>query len=189
MRKNIYDFDGTIYDGDSSIDFYKYCFKKKKSICKYWLKQVWYMLLYFLKIKTKTEMKQEFFCFLKDFKSSDKLVKEFWESHKSKIKDWYLQKDHKDDIIISASPEFLLKIPAKELKVFDLMASDVDIKTGIFKSKNCHDKEKVKILKEKYPNVTINEVYTDSLSDLPLLEIAKKGFIVKKDKIIEYQKN
>ena len=35
MKIVAYDFDGTIYDGDSSVDFYKFCFKKKKSISKY----------------------------------------------------------------------------------------------------------------------------------------------------------
>lgn len=30
MRVIAYDFDGTIYDGDSSIDFYKFCIKKKR---------------------------------------------------------------------------------------------------------------------------------------------------------------
>ena len=29
---NVYDFDGTIYDGDSSIDFYLFCIKRKPSI-------------------------------------------------------------------------------------------------------------------------------------------------------------
>ena len=29
---NIYDFDGTIYDGDSSIDFFKYSLKKHKNL-------------------------------------------------------------------------------------------------------------------------------------------------------------
>lgn len=27
---NAYDFDETIYDGDSSVNFYKYCLKKTK---------------------------------------------------------------------------------------------------------------------------------------------------------------
>ena len=30
MKLIAYDFDGTIYDGDSSYDFYKFCFKKNK---------------------------------------------------------------------------------------------------------------------------------------------------------------
>lgn len=29
---NVYDFDGTIYDGDSTIDFYKFCLKKYKNM-------------------------------------------------------------------------------------------------------------------------------------------------------------
>ena len=28
MKINMYDFDDTIYDGDSSVDFIKYCYKK-----------------------------------------------------------------------------------------------------------------------------------------------------------------
>ena len=28
----VYDFDETIYDGDSTVDFYKYCVKRKPSL-------------------------------------------------------------------------------------------------------------------------------------------------------------
>lgn len=186
MKVVAYDFDGTIYDGDSSIDFYKFCFKKKKSICKYWLKQLWYFLLYILDIKTKTEMKETIFCFLKDFNNQEQLVIEFWTTYNKKIKQWYLNKEHLNDIIISASPEFLLKIPCQNLKVKDLIASEVDIKTGKFLSSNCHGEEKVKRIKKKYPNIVVEEMYTDSISDLPMIEIAKKGFKVKKEQIISY---
>ena len=31
---NSYDFDKTIYDGDSSADFYKYCLKRNKKVLK-----------------------------------------------------------------------------------------------------------------------------------------------------------
>ena len=30
MKVNVYDFDGTIYYGDCSMDFVKYCYKKKE---------------------------------------------------------------------------------------------------------------------------------------------------------------
>ena len=48
---NVYDFDKTIYDGDSSIDFYLFCLKRKKSIILLLTKQVFAMILYKLKIK------------------------------------------------------------------------------------------------------------------------------------------
>ncbi|WZU01590.1 haloacid dehalogenase-like hydrolase [Erysipelothrix sp. D19-032] len=36
---NVYDWDKTIYDGDSSIDFYKFNLRKDKKLSKLWLKQ------------------------------------------------------------------------------------------------------------------------------------------------------
>ena len=181
MKIVAYDFDGTIYDGDSSVDFYKFCFKKK-----YWIKMLWYFSLYILGIKTKTEMKEVLFCFLQDFDDIDKLLEEFWNIHYSKIKKWYLEKKHTNDVIISASPEFLLEIPCEKLKVKDLIASKVDKKNGKFLKENCYGKAKVKRMEEKYPKIIVEEMYTDSISDFPMIERSKKGFMVKKNKIISY---
>ena len=44
-----------------------------------------------------------------------------------------------------------------------------------------------KYLKEKYPKIIINEVYSDSLSDLPLMNISKNAYIVKGNKIKKYK--
>ena len=43
---NIYDFDKTIYDGDSSIDFYKFCVKKNKLLILNSFKVLFYYFLY-----------------------------------------------------------------------------------------------------------------------------------------------
>lgn len=185
-----YDFDGTIYDGDSSIDFYKFCFSKKKSICKYWMKQLFFIVLYVLGIKNKTEMKEALFCFLKDFDHMDELLTLFWRQHEKKIKTWYLKKNHEQDVIISASPEFLLEKISKQLKVKALIGSVVDIKSGKFLKENCHGEEKVRRMKEQFPHSIILEMYTDSSVDLPMIKLAQKGFFVKKDEVIplkEYQ--
>ena len=32
---NVFDFDNTIYDGECSLDFFKYCIKRKPSLAKY----------------------------------------------------------------------------------------------------------------------------------------------------------
>lgn len=188
MDINVYDFDNTIYDGDSTVDFYMYCLKRKKSICKYWFKQGWNMFLYIIKIKEKTEMKQAFFSFLNAYENIDELVQEFWNKNYSKIKKWYLKKDHSNDVIISASPEFLLKIPCEKLKVKALIASDVDKKSGKFNGKNCYGDEKVNRLNKLYENANVIEAYSDSLSDLPLFNIANVSYIVKGEEISKYEK-
>ena len=39
---------------------------------------------------------------------------------------------------------------------------------------------KVKAFKERYPNAVVEEFYTDSYNDKPLMEISKKTYLVKK---------
>lgn len=187
MKYYLYDFDGTIYDGDSSVDFFKFCLKKDKTIYKMLPKLAIKFLAYKSKNITDTELKEYVFSFLKNFKNIDKVVKEFWETHESKIKNFYLEKKHDQDIIISASPEFLLKPICEKLKVKDLIASDVDKTTGKFKKPNNRGEAKVKEFYKKYPKAEILEMYSDSLHDKPLLDLAKKSYFVKKNKLYDYK--
>lgn len=187
MKYYLYDFDGTIYDGDSSVDFFKFCLKKDKSIYKMLPKLIIKFLAYKSKNITDTELKEFIFSFLKNFKNVDEIVKEFWKTHESKIKSFYLEKNHDQDIIISASPEFLLKPICIKLKVRDLIASDVDKTTGKFKKPNNRGEEKVKEFYKKYPKAEILEMYSDSLHDKPLLDLAKKSYFVKKNKLYDYK--
>ena len=184
MKVDIYDFDKTIYDGDSSIDFFMFSLRKRCSIIFNVPKIVIYYVLYFLKIKSKKEVKEIFFEFLNRIDDVDLLIKEFWSVNKNKIKKFYLdKKNHDKDIIISASPEFLLKPICQEFKVYDLIASDVDKNSGKFLGENCKGIEKVIRLKDKYKNIKVNNVYTDSYSDQPLIDIANSAYIVRGDDI------
>lgn len=186
MKVNLYDFDNTIYKGDSSTDFFFYAMMRYPNISKYIPKIIWNAILYKLKIKTKTKFKESIFSFLKSIPDIDSLVTSFWDTHKCYIKDFYKHKKHDNDIIISASPEFLLLPIADYLKVKDLIASNVDKHTGKFNSLNCYGKEKIKRLNKKYKNVEVIEAYSDSISDTPMLEIADKPYIVKGNRITDF---
>lgn len=183
MKVNVYDFDKTIYDGDSSLDFYLFCIKKNKLLLLNIIPVLISYFLYFINKKNKTEVKEVFFSFLKRVNNIDKTVDEFWNKNEYKIKDFYKSKEHLEDIIISASPEFLLKPICKKLKVKDLIASNVDKKTGKFLSINCKGKEKVKQLLKKYKKIKVVEMYTDSYSDQPLIDISQTAYIVKNNLI------
>ena len=178
---NSYDFDKTIYDGDSSADFYKYCLKKNKKVLLQAPVQLWGTILYVLKITDKTRFKERVFSFLKRIDDVDLYVEDFWKDHLKNIKKWYLDQKDKTDVIISASPEFLLKPLEKKLKV-NVIASRVDKKTGKFLSKNCHDYDKSKRYEELY-NKKIKAFYSDSIkADRAMLEYAKEAYLVTKDK-------
>ncbi len=55
---NVYDFDKTIYAGDSSIDFTLFCYKRYPNLLKYIIYQVKGVFLYTIKKIEKTEMKE-----------------------------------------------------------------------------------------------------------------------------------
>ena len=182
---NIYDFDETIYDGDSGVDFFLYSLKKCKVNISCIFKAVFKCVGKILgKCETK-DAKNELFGYLKNIKDLSGFVEDFWDEHEHKIKKWYLDQKEDSDVIISASPEFLLK-PLEKTMHFTVIASKVDKKTGAFTSKNCHDYEKIRRYEELYSK-KIEKFYTDSIkADKPMLEYAKEGYIVKGNEITKY---
>jgi len=190
MKFIVYDFDGTIYNGDSTFDFIKFLISKKKSILLRIPKMFLYLIKYKLKLIKKETMKECFFEIFNKFDNIDKLVEEFWKINEKNIKNFFKnKKTHKNDIIASASPFFLLEPIAKKYKVKDLFASPVDKNTGKYNGINCHGVEKVRLINNKYKDCIIEEMYSDDAkADKPLLELANKSYIVKKDKIMDYKK-
>ena len=88
--------------------------------------------------------------------------------------------------MISASPYFLLRPICDELGIKHLIASDVDVKTGLYTGENCHGDEKVRLFKEKYGG-EIDEFYSDSHNDDPLARLSKKAFMVKGSKLTPWE--
>lgn len=178
---NVYDFDKTIYYNDSTSDFYLFCLKRHPAIAKHFPKTMAAFIAYILHLKTKTQFKEVMYSFLLEI-DIDNDLKDFWETHKEKIKPWYLEQLKNDDVIISASPEFLLKPICDQLGINHMMASRVDPKTGKYTGINCHGKEKVVRFREVFGNEKIDEFYSDAYCDTPLAEIAEKSFMVKGDR-------
>ena len=180
---NVYDFDKTIYNGDSTLDFYFFCIKKKPLILKKLPKQLYSAIKYKMKIITKTEFKENFYSFLQVLDNVDDLLEEFWNMNKSKIKDFYLKQKSKNDVIISASPNFLLDPICKQLGIKYLIASQVDKHTGKYTGINCYGEEKVRRFNELFPNLQIDNFYSDSLADTPIAKCAKQAFLVKNNEL------
>lgn len=189
---NAYDFDETIYDGDSTRDFYFYCVKKFPSVLKFLPYQAFYFALFVFGFITKTQFKEKFYIFFTAVKDIDGAVEDFWKSHGNGIKKWYLEAKKDDDVIISASPYFLLAPICKSLGIKHLIASNADKLTGKYNGENCWGEEKVNRLKEYDASFEIENFYSDSLSDSPLAYLAKRAYIVEGDKLTdwkEYEKN
>ena len=180
---NVFDFDGTIYHGDSSKDFFFYCLKNYPKTRAKILPVLWYGAGFGLGIVKKKTFKQKLFSIVQKIPDIDEAVLDFWEEHRKNIKKWYMEIKEGTDVIISASPEFLLIPICIELGVGRLMATKVDKTTGLFDGENCHGKQKVTRFYEQYPNAEIDNFYSDMYCDTPLALISKKAFIVKGEKL------
>lgn len=185
---NVYDFDETIYNGDSTRDFVFRCMKRHPKALLYVPGiGITAAAYYVFHIGDKTRFKERMYRFLKVC-GGEKDVEEFWDENIKNMKEFYSEIHRDDDVIISASPEFLLKPLEKRLNI-TVIASKVDIKTGKYTGLNCYHAEKVRRFREIYPDGQIDSFYSDSYSDEPLALLAKEAFIVDGDEIIKWDYN
>ena len=177
---NTYDFDKTIFYPDSSYCFYLYCLRHYPgAMVKTLPRSVVSGLRYAAGKGNAKALKEQLFSFLPNLPDVDGAVKDFWDENRQRLAKWYLRQKRGDDVIISASPEFLLRPICDELGV-RLIGTRMDKYSGKISGENCHDKEKVRRFYERYPDGHSDEFYSDSMSDLPMAEISDRAFMLKK---------
>ena len=180
---NTYDFDKTIYRKDSSADFFFFCLRRHPGAVLRVLPSLTVKgIKYFFKLCDFHELKECVFSFLKYVPDITETVNLFWKEKWGGIGQWYLRQKRDDDVIISASPEFIVSPVGKKLGV-EVIATKMNKKTGKLLGRNCHDAEKVRRFLEKHPGAKTEEFYSDSDHDTPMARLAEKAFKVDKGKI------
>ena len=172
---NVYDFDGTIFVNNSLFRFWKYCFKKKPWIIICCPLQLINFAIIAMRL---TDDKSLFYSFVRFFPDIKKTVSDFWDENEHDVCEWYINQKESSDIVISASPEFLISEICNRLGI-NCIASLVCEKTGKCLGNDCKGEEKVIRLRECFPDIKAGKGYGDSKSDRPLLEFAEEGFFVK----------
>ena len=195
-KLSVYDFDKTIYNGETLNDFYRFYLIKKPWKIYTVIFQLWYFLLYVLKIINLEKLKENFLRFLNGENTGElkKLIREFWEKTESKINLWVkdeILKNKKETeilVAISASPTFLI-IDRLRLMGFDVViGTDFLFESTKFHShitsKNCKNYEKVKRLdkwaEDNNIQYDIVNFYSDSIADKPLFDLAEHKYWIKK---------
>lgn len=185
---NVYDFDNTIFRGDSTARFLVYLIKRRPALAPRAVTWAWAGLLYAAGRIDKTTMKSRIYRVFAGVRDIDGEVAGFWRLNGDRIKEFYMRGRRPDDIIISASPEFLLRDECARLGVGLLIASRVDPATGAYDGLNCHGAEKVRRLALLRPEAVIDEFYSDSLSDAPLARLAARAYMVRGDELSPWPK-
>lgn len=174
---NVYDFDGTIFPKDCSIDFCLWCMKHYPKLWyKFLPKTIKNLILRKMGKITETTMQREFFGYLTMVDDFEVQIERYWDKNENKIASWYLAQKRPDDLIISASPTCIIEPIANRLGV-RFMATDFDREYGVFLNKLKYAKEKARyIIDHGFP--AIENFYSDSLADAPLALCAEKAYLV-----------
>lgn len=185
---NVYDWDDTIYRGDSTFGFVIYLWIHRPKTLLNLPRTIWFGLLYALHIQPKLVFKSNLYRMFRYVEDMENVVDEYTTRHLDHVKDWYKDNQKEDDVVISASPEFLIQAFCKKVSIKTCMASRVDIHTGVYDGLNCHGEEKVRRYQEVFQNTPIENFYSDSYSDTPLAKLAKHAYIVKGDMLEDWAK-
>ncbi len=176
MIADVYDFDKTIFNGESGTYFYFFCIRRHPQFIRYLPKQIATLIKWQLKKITTEEFKEVFYSPLTKIDCETE-IKLFWQKYAYKINPWFHERDKSvKTIICSASPVFQIKPICDTLGVDLIVATEIDTKTGKAIGLNCKDDEKVKRMNRDAPDYTVRDVYTDNLkSDGPLLSLATRN--------------
>lgn len=175
---NVYDFDGTIYDGDSTVDFYLFCLRREPRLMGSLPANSVDAVRFLAHRLDSKEFKERFLGRILPRIAAHRMVEAFWAANGKRIKQWYLDAKRPDDVVISASPEFLLRPLCDEIGL-ELIATNMDVRTGAIAGNNMRGDEKVRAFRRRFGDVTPDAFYTDSMSDAPMMDISREAFLVK----------
>ena len=186
---NVFDFDNTIYDGESTLDLFFFYIVRKP-----WLvKHLFTILKAFARyekgdvslseiIERYVPMVEKDALRVFDFENDPKV---FWDKHEKKIKPIYNELRSDDDLIITASPDFNIEEICRRLGIKRHLTSRIDRETGKILFVNIRE-NKIKAYEEAYGDIPIENFYTDSPeNDKWLIEKANHAFVVKKNTVTQ----
>ena len=174
---NVFDFDKTIINYDSEYLFIPFVYRRYPRLFFKFLPKTVVGAFGYVKNRHAEQLKEALFSCLPYIPDIDGLLEQFWDENEWRVEDYYKKIRRYDDLVISASPEFLIKPMCNRLYV-EFLGTPMSVSTGNIQGINCHGEEKVRRFRELYPYEEVDEFYSDSLSDTPMAKIAKKAFLI-----------
>lgn len=182
----VFDFDNTIYRGESSIDFALYTMRYNKRILLFLPDLLWNLVSYKLCIvsREKLEMRinDAIKVIVRDREELLRLARGFWLRNSHKLDEHILRLIDDNDLIITAGPFFLIDAIKHRLNTHNLICSEVDWERVEVSYFNFGD-NKVRRYRELYGEKKIDRFYTDSFNDKAMMDISERVFIVRNGNI------
>ncbi|MBQ3275510.1 MAG: haloacid dehalogenase-like hydrolase [Oscillospiraceae bacterium] len=180
---NVYDFDKTIYPRDSATDFFWFCVRRCPAALLSLPGAALTALAHLGKPDLHGAVKERVYAFLRRIPDAETMAVRFWDEHFDRIYPWYLARRREDDVIVSASPSFLVGEACRRLGV-RCLGTEMDRRTGRLLSPNCRGAEKIRRFREACGDAPVEEFYSDSFADRPMMELAENAWLMKNGAVV-----
>ena len=186
---NVYDFDNTIYDGESCFDLFRFYLRRDPKLLRLLPK----VIVSFGKYKQGKVTAEAFLEAyaplveekLREIDDLEADMRVFWDAHMHKIKPMYTSLRREDDWIITAAPDFSMREVCRRLGITHFLASTVELPDCRITHFNLRQ-NKVQAFLAACPNGVIDRFYTDSpKNDAPLIDLAAEAFVVRGNRITQ----
>ena len=178
----VFDFDSTIYRGESPVDFSFFMIRHNKKILRYVPRIMFSLVSYKLHLISKEKL--EALCSefientLDDPDSLDEFVSRFWATHAHKLNPSIVKLIDSSDVIITASPTFLINGVSDLINTKNILGTEIDLEQKKLIWFNFGD-NKIDRYRSIYGNSQIDSFYTDSFYDEYLMGISREVYIVR----------
>lgn len=188
---NVFDFDDTVYNGECSLDFFKFCIKKKPLLMRHMPKVMAMVTRYKMGKVAKSEM-MKFAGYILDLlaenmKDLDKMIEAFWKENMYKLKPSMIGMLNSESVIISASPSFLLNGIRSKVNGANIISTEIDLSNMKIKTL-CYGENKVVEFKKHYPDIIPQNFYTDNMNDKPMINFSENAWLVRDNTIVPIKK-
>lgn len=187
----VYDFDNTIYNGESTFDYFLYCMCRHPRLVRWFFTMLHGLVRYKLCLVSRQELltlaekcMRSMLAACPDYKE---LAETFWDKNMRKIKKFYLERRQEDDVIMTASFDFLIEPCMRRLGLTNVCCSSADLQTGKI-TRLCFRENKPACFAQLFPDAAADTFYTDSLNDRPMMLFAENSFLVKGERVIPIDK-
>lgn len=175
---NGYDFDNTILQGNSMRRFYMYCLIRLPYLILLFPLQIFVAFLRLVRVLSYSKFYHILQWFVVFVPRIERFVERFWDKNLKHIRQWYLDQRRDDDLIISASPQFLVEEACRRLGV-RCLATELNPHNAKIEGKQCYGPNKVEVYRDNFGETPLATFYSDSLSDVPMLAFAERGYFVR----------
>ena len=180
---NVFDFDNTIYDGESGIHLFLFYLKRHPSLIRHAPRVIQGLIDYKRHkislddvLERYADIFHEFLSRIQDF---DGEIREFWDRHEHRLRPCIQALRQPGDLVISASPEHSLKEVCGRIGFHRYIGTRINEETASFDF-ICYRENKVRAFREQCPGEEIDWFFTDSMNDKPLMDIARHVVMVGK---------